>query len=153
MEKQTNAEKEDIYTQAKKRKYKHDVLWGHTKAERTRVYILPAAHKKWIVSKQKFINYTSCTYGGNEETSLELKRITMITMEKPIIPMAKELEEKVDLEQDFIREKYCHDQEAFKDILQRTKNNLTRLCKTLWDNFNPIMQNKIKAQEEYSKIL
>ena len=48
---------------------------GEITSLKDEVFIHSQIHtKKWITARQKFINYASKTYGGNEETSLELKK-------------------------------------------------------------------------------
>ena len=65
---------------------------GETTSIKDYVFVHSQLHtKKWITSRQKFIDYAAKTYGGNEATSLEKRDITIITMDEPIEPVESDL--------------------------------------------------------------
>jgi hypothetical protein len=125
---------------------------GEITSLKDEVFIHSQIHtKKWITARQKFINYASKSYGGNEETSLELKKLTVVTVEAPIQPTTAQLATMDNLEKEFAKDDFRQDKKTYKDVIQKTKNNLTKLYKPLWGQCDPIMKNKIKAMAEYQE--
>ena len=124
---------------------------GETTSIKDYVFVYSQLHtKKWMTSRQKFINYAGKTYGGNEETSLEKRDITIITMDEPIEPVESDLTGLTKLKKGFTINNYSRDYKVYMDLHLKTKNNLTKLYKVLWGQCDPIMKNKIKGDPRYT---
>ena len=122
---------------------------GESPSLKDYVFVHSQIHtKKWITARQKFVNYASKTYGGNEETSLELKELTIVTVKEPSAPTTAKLALMDDLEKEFAKDDYRQDKKTYKDVVQKTTVNLTKLYKVLWGQCDPIMKNKIKAEPD-----
>ena len=104
-----------------------------------------------MTSRQKFINYAGRTYGGNEETSLELRTITIVTAKMPDVPTTTELATMGDFEKEMAKDDYKQDRKTYKDVIQKTNINLTKLYKVLWGQCNSIMKNKIKVDGRFKE--
>ena len=125
---------------------------GEIASIKDHVFVFNQIHsKKWITARKKFINYAAKTYGGNEETSLELKKLTVVTVDSPIAPTTDQLKAMDDLEREFTKDDFRQDKKTYKDAVQKTKLNLTKLYKALWGQCDPIMKNKIKAESKYKE--
>ena len=124
---------------------------GETTSIKDYVFVHSQLHtKKWITSRQKFIDYAAKTYGGNEATSLEKRDITIITMDEPIEPVESDLIGLTDLKRELKMNHYIHDYKVYMDMYLKTTNNLTKLYEVLWGQCDPIMKNKIKADRRYT---
>ena len=112
--------------------YTKPTFKGETNAIKDHVFIYNQIHNKnWMTSRQKFINYTRRTYGSNEETSLELRTITIVTAKMPDVPTTTELATMGDFEKEMAKDDYKQDRKTYKDIIQKTNINLTKLYKIL----------------------
>ena len=124
---------------------------GETTSIEDYVFVHSQLHtKKWMTSRQKFIDYAGKTYGGNEETSLVKRDITIITMDEPIEPVESDLTGLTKLKREFTINNYSRDYKVYMDLHLKTKNNLTKLYKVLWGQCDPIMKNKIKGDPRYT---
>ena len=124
---------------------------GETTSIKDYVFVYSQLHtKKWITSRQKFINYIGKTYGGNEKTSLQKRNVTIITMDEPIEPVESELTGLTKMKRELKMNHYLHDYKVYMDMHLKTTNNLTKIYEVLWGQCDPIMKNKIKADRRYT---
>lgn len=101
--------------------------------------------KKWITSREKFIEYASAKYGGDEETSLEKKSLTIVSIKKPIKPK-KEITDKWD---EFDKDEYKQDLKDYKAAERLAMKNLSKIYRQLWGQCDPQMKDKIAGHTDY----
>mmetsp|Transcript_19900 Transcript_19900/g.55437 ORF Transcript_19900/g.55437 Transcript_19900/m.55437 type:complete len:344 (+) Transcript_19900:267-1298(+) len=104
--------------------------------------------KKWITSREEFIEYASRKYGGDVETSLEEKDEIVISVDKREKPSSTELA----TWDEFDKDDYRQDNKDYKMAVKQLRINLSKVYKQLWGQCDPGMQQKIKAQKtDYSE--
>ena len=79
-----------------------------------------------------------------------MKEMRIITTEEPIVPSEATLNDLDKLQVEVMKDEYRQDRKSTKAIIHRTKNNFTKLYKTLWGQCKPTMRNKIRAHEDYT---
>ena len=99
--------------------------------------------KKWITSREEFIEYASRKYGGDVETSLEEKEEIVISVDKREKPTDTELA----TWDEFDKDDYRQDNKDYKMAIKQLRLHLSKAYKQLWGQCDPGMQQKIKAQK------
>lgn len=123
---------------------------GGCKALKDNVFVFSQLNtKRWITSREKFIDYACTTYGGNEETSLEQGVVMVISHENPEPPSEADFIGKDSIQKEFLKDEIKTERKQYKEAIGKTRINLTKLFKVLWDQCDPIMKNKIKAEPGY----
>ena len=109
-------------------------------------------NNKWITARREFIDYASKKYDGNVESSLENKELMIITADKPIPPTKEEMDKlSDDLYKEFRKREYYDEMKRYNDVVQKTKDSLTKLYRDLWSQCDPTMKNKVMAQAGYAE--
>ena len=101
--------------------------------------------KKWITSREKFIEYAGRKYGVNEKVSLERGEEAVVTCYAFTMPTSTEYAAYNELEKAVFPINY----EAHIVKMDKLRENLSKLYFILWGQCDPAMQVLIAKHDDY----
>eukprot|EP00536_Pseudo-nitzschia_multiseries_P012906 jgi/Psemu1/33464/gm1.33464_g len=104
--------------------------------------------KQWLKSRQAFITYAGGKYGQNAMASLLNGRHTIVTVEEP----TRYTKEELAALDPYGAKEWEVDFKEYQSTKKELKTYLGHLFNKLWGQCNLPMQNKIKSNENWTKI-
>eukprot|EP00536_Pseudo-nitzschia_multiseries_P014525 jgi/Psemu1/39034/gm1.39034_g len=105
--------------------------------------------KQWLKSRQAFITYAGGKYGQNAMASLLNGQRTIVTVEEPTTRYTKEQLAALD---PYDAKEWELDFKEYQSTKKELKTYLGHLFNKLWGQCDLPMQNKIKSNENWTKI-